>query len=275
MSRDDFTPTTKDILAKRVGYRCSNPNCRKLTSGPNEANDKAINIGVAAHITAAAEGGPRYDASLTEGERKSSENGIWLCQNCAKLIDSDIKKYSIDNLKEWKKLSEQAALMEIEKNTSTIDLEDVEIINFYAQCFDRPAFQDHFHQEGSMEAFDRAIEDTIIALNTGTLRTRDDSIVSKSKGKSYIKNIAWQNQLSVIIDLLRAIRERYLLAVKNGEIRIHSSHQKDYQSYTINDRKLSEWFDETRFQILNIFTDICASAGISVNFDFPRKRKYW
>jgi len=32
--RDDFDLKTKEILAKRVGYRCSNPGCRKLTSGP-------------------------------------------------------------------------------------------------------------------------------------------------------------------------------------------------------------------------------------------------
>ena len=34
-----------------------------------------------------------------------------------------------------------------------------------------PAFQDDIHQEGRMEDFDKAIEDTLIALNTGVLRT--------------------------------------------------------------------------------------------------------
>ena len=43
-----------------------------------------------AHICAAAQGGPRYDASMTPEERKSFENGIWLCQSCSKLIDTDI-----------------------------------------------------------------------------------------------------------------------------------------------------------------------------------------
>lgn len=32
-NRDDFKAKTIDIMAKRVGYRCSNPNCRKLTCG--------------------------------------------------------------------------------------------------------------------------------------------------------------------------------------------------------------------------------------------------
>ena len=90
--RDNFDTKTKEIIANRVGYQCYNPNCRKPTTGPQENNHKAINIGVAAHITAAAEGGPRYEPELTSEERKSSENGIWLCQNCAKLVDNDETK---------------------------------------------------------------------------------------------------------------------------------------------------------------------------------------
>ena len=57
--RDDFTFKTKDTLAKRVGFLCSNPNCQMLTVGPNSNVEKHSNIGVAAHITAASEGGPR------------------------------------------------------------------------------------------------------------------------------------------------------------------------------------------------------------------------
>ena len=57
--RDDFTTQTRTVLARRVGMRCSNPNCRKLTSGPQKKADKALNIGVAAHITAASSDGPR------------------------------------------------------------------------------------------------------------------------------------------------------------------------------------------------------------------------
>ncbi|MEW6498844.1 MAG: HNH endonuclease, partial [Cyanobacteriota bacterium] len=93
--RDDFDEKTKQVLARRVGYRCSNPNCRKLTSGPQTDPAKAISIGVAAHITAAASGGPRFDGNLSSTERKSPENGIWLCQNCGKMIDSDDKRFSI------------------------------------------------------------------------------------------------------------------------------------------------------------------------------------
>lgn len=112
--RDDFDEKTKSILARRVGLRCSNPSCRKLTSGPQSNPSKAINIGVAAHITAASLGGPRYDASLSQEQRKSIENGIWLCQVCAKLIDSDEQRYTVSLLQQWKEQSENIALQELE-----------------------------------------------------------------------------------------------------------------------------------------------------------------
>jgi len=114
MARDDFPRAVVDILAKRVGVRCSNPLCRKLTTGPRSEEARIVNIGVAAHVTAASVGGPRYDTSLTSEQRQSIENGIWLCQNCAKLIDNDPNRYTIELLRRWRKDAEGATLAEIE-----------------------------------------------------------------------------------------------------------------------------------------------------------------
>jgi hypothetical protein len=100
--RDDFSAKTTRTLASRVGHRCSNPDCRRSTVGPGLEESKTISVGVSAHITAASRGGPRYDESLTAAARGSGENGIWLCQNCAKLIDSDTVQFSAEVLREWK-----------------------------------------------------------------------------------------------------------------------------------------------------------------------------
>ena len=108
--RDDFSPAVCDALAKRVGIRCSNPGCRQPTSGPRLDSAKVVNIGVAAHITAAAIGGPRYEATLSSDSRRSIENGIWLCQNCAKLVDNDADRFTVQLLREWKVKSEAEAL---------------------------------------------------------------------------------------------------------------------------------------------------------------------
>jgi hypothetical protein len=48
--------------------------------------------------TAAAPGAPRYDHTLTAEIRTSIANGIWLCQDCAKLIDSDTERYGVESL---------------------------------------------------------------------------------------------------------------------------------------------------------------------------------
>lgn len=119
-NRDDFSEATKRLLANRVGVRCSNPNCRKPTSGANTDPNKITNIGVAAHICAAAPGGPRYDSAMTEEERKSSHNGIWLCQSCSKLIDSDPTAYSKDLLHGWKRLAETTSALELERPSGSI-----------------------------------------------------------------------------------------------------------------------------------------------------------
>lgn len=106
-NRDEFKSLTKEILAKRVGYLCSNPACQQLTVGANSEFNKSTSIGIAAHITAASAGGPRFDENLTNEERAHIENGIWLCSNCANLIDTDKGKYSVDILQDWKKRAEE------------------------------------------------------------------------------------------------------------------------------------------------------------------------
>jgi len=108
--RDDFSQLTKDTLAKRVNFHCSNPSCKKPTSGPQVNPNKTINVGVACHIKAASKGGPRFDEKMTKAERKSILNGIWLCQTCAKLIDNDPIKFKVPLLKKWKEESENSAL---------------------------------------------------------------------------------------------------------------------------------------------------------------------
>ena len=97
-------------MAERVGYRCSNPTCRRLTSRPHPTDAAVvIRAGVAAHITAASSGGARYDASLSPQQRSSIENGIWLCEICAKEIDDAADLYTVELLRHWKQNAERSA----------------------------------------------------------------------------------------------------------------------------------------------------------------------
>lgn len=109
MPRDEFSREVRQALAARVGLRCSNPECQQLTSGPAADPARALNIGVAAHITAAAAGGPRFDPTLSTDQRLSIKNAIWLCQSCGALVDRDTARFSVGVLRGWKQAAEDAA----------------------------------------------------------------------------------------------------------------------------------------------------------------------
>jgi hypothetical protein len=104
---DEFLERVKVDLAKRVNYHCSI--CDAQTSGPKAGTDKAFSIGKAAHITAAASNGPRYDATMTSEERSSFSNGIWCCSTCSEIIDHDAKRYPVEELHRLKTAAEERA----------------------------------------------------------------------------------------------------------------------------------------------------------------------
>jgi len=75
-----------------------------MTVAPSDTDDeKLLYIGKAAHISAAAQGGPRYESSLAEEQRSSIGNAIFLCSNCADMIDKNNgKDFSKELLLKWK-----------------------------------------------------------------------------------------------------------------------------------------------------------------------------
>ena len=120
-NRDDFPQSVKRTLAERVGWKCSFLGCNQTTVGPDSGDTNGrINNGIAAHITAAAPGGPRYDPSLTPEQRSSIDNGIWMCRSHGALIDSDHTIYSVEQLKNWKQLAEtqQSLLLQMTHQVS-------------------------------------------------------------------------------------------------------------------------------------------------------------
>jgi hypothetical protein len=130
-ARDEFPPATRQTVAQRVNYQCSRPGCRAATSGPQSDSRKALNVGVAAHITAAAKGGPRYDPNMTPAERSNIENAIWLCQTCAKLVDNDPARFGAVLLCEWKEKAETLAFELVGKTAEgdrRVDFAEFEVI---------------------------------------------------------------------------------------------------------------------------------------------------
>ena len=106
-SPNRFRKTTIDTLAKRAAYLCSNPFCKVSTTGPASDINSFITIGESAHIHGAEESSARYIPSMTPAERADISNGIWLCRNCHKMVDSDVDKYPADLLRKWKNEHEE------------------------------------------------------------------------------------------------------------------------------------------------------------------------
>lgn len=107
-SRDNFTQDTVNKLRRRAGNICSNPDCYKQTLEPQITNEeKTTDTGIAAHICAASENGPRYDKAMSEKDRKHISNAVWLCSHCATKIDREAAAYSVTLLKQWKKIAEE------------------------------------------------------------------------------------------------------------------------------------------------------------------------
>jgi hypothetical protein len=102
-NRDDFREKTKLQIAKRSGWLCSYPSCRRLTVGGD------IMVGTAAHICAAAPDGPRYDPNQTPEQRRATENGIWMCRDHGTAIDSKDPEFTVATLREWKAQAEREA----------------------------------------------------------------------------------------------------------------------------------------------------------------------
>ena len=156
--------------------------------------------------------------------------------------------------------------------TSKINRSYLSSSDKYCFASHRPAFQDDIYQEGRMEDFDKAIEDTLIALNTGVLRTRDGSILKQADGKSSVQNSLWREKLYTITDMLTAIRRRLKIAKKENAYSTYGTGED--VAYCFYDRELAEWLNSTREEILKILSSICKEAGLR-ELHFRKHRYRW
>jgi hypothetical protein len=113
MARDNFKRAVIRNLALRVNYHCSRCDC--YTTGPTAADAGVVKLGIAAHITAAAPGGPRFNPDLDPAARSSIENAIWLCLPCAAIIDKDADNHPGELLRTMKAEAEQRTRLRLDR----------------------------------------------------------------------------------------------------------------------------------------------------------------
>ncbi len=278
------------------GNECYFPYCKN-----NLVDEESGKVtGEICHIKGNRSGAPRYDSNQNDEERHGFDNLLLMCPIHHDIIDNDLDLYTVSKLKEIKAEHEKKNLKGIkpskeiveqfifnlsqESKISTVDQkggqvahsiininykddidsekkQDKEIIRFFASCLDRPAFQDLFIMERSYIDFDKAMEDTITAFNTGTLFTRNGKKVASSKGMSYLSDKNLRDKIEIIVNILRDIRD------------VFASDVRSERRETIRkEQGLMFWFDSKRKEILKIFQNVCEQTGVNWNPRFPRER---
>jgi hypothetical protein len=185
---DEFSPRTKKVLAERVSYRCSFPGCNRNTIGPQKGDsNKSSNLGEAAHITAASPGGPRYDSSLSKDERKSIDNGIWMCRPHARLIDRDYLDYSVQTIKAWKQSAENQAYKTLIEGTNN-NFNNLMLIQitgnciFYGEWYSIDKYSWSFTIEKFVVGDDALLNDICLKINEDKIEKHDNFVVIDFQG---------------------------------------------------------------------------------------------
>ncbi|CAN5575921.1 hypothetical protein BH10ACT3_BH10ACT3_03650 [soil metagenome] len=149
----------------------------------------------------------------SEGGADTYENAIPLCPNCHDEVHAGYapgrvsRTYSPEELRAHLERTKELAKMQVHlRPGNEIWIADTERLRFFSKCLDRPAFRNHFHQELSFSDFDQAMEDTLLALNTGFLRTRDGEVIERADGKTHLVNPEWREAMDRVAYLVGKVR---------------------------------------------------------------------
>jgi hypothetical protein len=75
--------------------------------------------GVICHIKAQRKGGPRYDPTQSETDRQDFSNLIMLCATHHKVVDADVKRFTVEYLQEMKERHNLTGRKEVEPIDAT------------------------------------------------------------------------------------------------------------------------------------------------------------
>lgn len=206
-----------------------------------------------------------------QGGTDEIDNAIALCPNCHNEVHTSYapgrttRAYTPEELREHIKRTKSLVMKEKRWKRGSNEWEhDEKLIRFYAQCFDRPAFTTPFLGEFSYVNFDRAMEDTILALNTGYWRTRDGDVIARGEGKSQVINPKWRQQLENLVMKLDDIR-----AVLNGALGLDRTYfttlaDREFmlERRLRNDHILADKLNELRNEAIGIMNSLLAEIGL-------------
>ena len=227
-ARHDFSAATRELIAKRSGYLCAYPGCKKMTvAGSNDRISGVTVTGVAAHITAASKNGPRYDANMSQAERVSESNGIWTCQNHGKFIDDNPSKCTVEELRRWKLQHEKWVFDRVESGTELFNQGVFRVsfghIGVFQDEYKIP-FARHNLLVGSNESGKTSICQIISAFSDGLHWNKFNErfgFEKRAAEQSFIEIRYYNNHIRTCIKLSPQFNFRGKRKVKNISQRVH------------------------------------------------------
>jgi hypothetical protein len=127
--RTRSSATQEKIVAQKSHNRCAYPHCGAvLVVEAVSPADSAKSVGKFAHICAASPGGPRHDASMSDAERSSADNLIFLCGTHHDVIDSQLDHHTVDYLRDAKARHEARLSRAVRHALGEIGYADLETV---------------------------------------------------------------------------------------------------------------------------------------------------
>jgi len=214
--------------------------------------------------------------AVEKGGTDEIDNAIPLCPNCHNEVHTPYaagrttKVYTPDELRLHRQRTIEQVRNEVTwAHGNALWQQDKNLLLFYAQCLDRPAFRTRFHQELSFSAFDKAMEDTLIAFSTGYWSTRDGRLIERAKGKVHIVHPPWRTKIDRIVEIIEGVRRRFRDAVGFNRMlyEYHSTYTHDlefWQRMAVrfrSDANLGDWMDAQRQDAIDIMNSILEEVG--------------
>lgn len=134
--------------------------------------------------------------------------------------------------------------------------DDVTVLGFLRNMFDRPAYQDCFSLECSMNNFQQALDSIVKGLNTGVITTGEGEHVVTTKSRHAVSDPEWKQGLDRITSRVQRTRREYLAAVRDGKLHVHDSF------FEFRDRSIIELLNRLRTETLNELNTLLDEAGL-------------
>lgn len=121
----------KKILLIKSGNRCAMPKCRKELVIDRTPRDRESIIGEIAHIQGEKPSSARYDPNISDEEKNSCDNLIFLCRACHKVIDDQPNKFTVEKLHEIKRKHEKWIIASTREEIIKVTFAELNIVTKY------------------------------------------------------------------------------------------------------------------------------------------------